>query len=72
MRGCDRLVVGDLVANQQAVVAVAGVGIERDVEDDADVELSFFDGARGAADQVVGVEGFAGIVRAELGFGVGK
>ena len=33
----DRLVVEDVAVAQQAVVAVAGVGIERDVAEDADV-----------------------------------
>ena len=33
----DGLVVDDLVAAQQAVMAVAGVGIERDVAQDADL-----------------------------------
>ena len=51
-----RLVVDDLVADQQAVVSVACVGIERDVENDAEVEPGVFDGARRAADQVVGLK----------------
>ena len=51
---CERLVVEDLAAAHQAVVAVAGVGVERHVEQHADVEPGLADGAGGAADQIVG------------------
>ena len=56
----------------QPVVAMAGVGIERDVEDDADVEARRLDGARRAAHEVLGIEGLARVLGAQLGLGVGK
>ena len=67
-----RLVVDDLVADEEAVMAVAGVGVERDVEDDTEVELGGLDGACCAADEVVGVEGLASVLAAFLRIGERK
>ena len=55
----DRLVVEDDAVAQQAVMAVAGEGIERDVGQEADLRHFLFDGAQGAADQIVRVERLA-------------
>ena len=52
----DRLVVDDHAVAQQAVMAVAGIGIERDVAQHADVRDRLLDRADRAADEVVGVE----------------
>ena len=49
----DRLVVEDDAVAQQAVMAVAGVGIERHVAQHADLGHRFFDGADRLADQIV-------------------
>ena len=68
----DRLVVDDLVAAHQAVMAVAGVGIERDVAQDADVGHFLLDGADRLADQIVGIERFAAALVAQLRIGVGE
>ena len=53
-------------------MAVAGVGVERHVEQHADVEAGLADGARRAADEIVGVERLAAVVGAQLGIGVGE
>ena len=63
----DRLVVDDLVAAHQAVMAVAGVGIERDVAQDADVGQFLLDRADRLADEVVGVERFAAVSSRSFG-----
>ena len=68
----DRLVVEDDAVAQQAVVAVAGVGIERDVAEHADVGHGLLDRADGAADEVVGVERLAAVLVAQLRVGVGE
>ena len=52
----DGLVVEDLAVPEQAVMAVAGIGIERDVAQDADIGHFLLDGADGAADEVVRIE----------------
>ncbi len=65
-------VIDDFIADQKSVVAVAGVGIERDVENDADVETGFLHRARCPADQVAGVEGFARVFGSERRVGEGK
>ena len=51
-----RLVVEDHAVLQQAVMAVARVGVERDVGEDADLGHGLLDGAHGAADEVVRVQ----------------
>ena len=48
-------------------MAVAGIGIERHVAEDADLRHLFLDGADGAADQVVGVERLGAVVVASAG-----
>ena len=68
----DGLVVEDRAVAHQAVVAVAGVGIERDVAQDADLRHRLLDGADRAADEVVGVERLAAVLVAQLRVGVGK
>ena len=52
----DRLVVEDPLAVHQAVMAVAGVGVERHVGDDADLRHGRLDRAHGAADEVAAVQ----------------
>ena len=49
----DRLIVEDLVAAEKAVVAVARIGVERDVGDEPDLGEFLLDGAAGAADEVL-------------------
>ena len=71
-RACERLVVEDLAAAHQPVVAVAGVGVERHVEQHADVEPGLADGAGRAAHEVVGIEGLAAVVGAQLRVRVGE
>ncbi len=66
------LVIGDLVADEDAVMAMRGVGIERDVADDADIGHGGLDGADGAADQIVGVDRLGGRVVAQRHVGIGK
>ena len=53
-------------------MAVAGIGIERDVAEDADLGHLLLDRADGAADQVVRIERFAAVLVAQLRIGVGK
>ena len=55
----DGFVVEDDAVAQQAVMAVAGEGIERHVAQHADLGHFFLDGADGAADQIVRIERFA-------------
>ena len=66
------LVVEDDAVAQQAVMAVAGVGIERHVAEHADLRHLLLDGADGAADQVVGVERLAAGLVAQFRVGVGE
>ena len=68
----DRLIVDDDAVAQQAVVAVAGVGIERDVAEHADVRHLPLDGADRAADEIVRVERLAAVLVAQLRIGIGK
>ena len=68
----DRLVVDDRAVAQQAVMTVAGIGIERDVAEDADLRHLFLDRANGATDQVVRIERLAAVLVAPLGIGVGE
>ena len=64
----DRLVVedGELARSglaHEPVVAVAGVGVERDVGDEAKLGKLALDRAAGAADEIVLVESFAPLAR---------
>ena len=68
----EGLVVEDHAVAHEAVVAVAVVGIERHVADDADVRHRLLDGADGAADEIVGVEGLARVGRLRRGSVSGK
>ena len=69
----DRLVVEDIaIVVGQAVMAVAGVGIERDVGQHADLGHRILDRLDRAADEVVGVERLAGIVAAQVRRRVGE
>ena len=61
----DGLVVEDGAVAHQAVMAVAGVGIERDVAEDADLRHLLLDGADGAADQIVRIERLAAVLVAQ-------
>jgi len=69
----DGLVVDDLVAAQDAVMAVAGERVERHVGDDADIRHGLLDRRRRAVDQVVGFEnvraGFVAKVHLDIGEG---
>lgn len=59
----DSLVVDDLAAPENAVMAVAGEGIERNVGNDADIGHRLLDRRRRLIDQVVGFEAVrAGLV----------
>ena len=66
------LVVEDFAAPQQAVMAVAGIGIERDIAEDADVGHFLLDGADGAADEIVRVERLGAGLVAQAGVGIGE
>ena len=68
----DGLVVEDGAVAQQPVMAVAGIGIERDVAEDADLRHLLLDRAYGAADQIVRIERFAAVLVAQLRVGIGK
>ena len=68
----DGFVVEDDAVAQQAVMAVAGIGIERDVAEHADLRNFLLDGADGAADQIVGIERFGAVVIAPVRLGIGK
>ena len=59
-------------SSQQAVMAVAGIGIERHVGEDADIGHGLLDGAAGPADQVFGVERLAADCVPQARIGVGK
>ena len=59
-------------SRMQAVMAVAGEGIERDVGQEADLRHFLLDGAHGAADQIVRVERFAAGLVAQVRVGIGK
>ena len=61
----DRLVVDDVAVAHQAVMAVAGVGVERDIAQDADLRHRLLDRADGAADEIVRVERFGAVVVAQ-------
>ena len=52
----DGFVVEDHAVAQKPVMAVAGIGVERHVAEQADLRHRFFDGADSAADQIVGIE----------------
>ena len=68
----DGFVVDDLAVAQQPVMAVAGVGIERDVAQDADVRHFLLDRADRLADQIFRIERFAAVLVAQLRIGVGE
>ena len=55
----DGLVVEDPIALHDAVVAVRGIGIERDVAEDADLRHGGLDRAACPADEIALVEGLA-------------
>ena len=59
----DGLVVEDFAVAHQPVMAVARVGVERDVAQDADLRHFLLDRAHGAADQIVRIERLAAVVR---------
>ncbi len=68
----QRLVVEDDAVADEAVVAVGIVGVEGDVEEDADLGDGGLDGAGGAADEVLGVPGLGGVGVLVGGLRVGK
>ena len=53
-------------------MAVAGIGIERDIAEQADLRHFFFDGADGAADEIVRIERLGTFVVAAARLGIGK
>ena len=62
-----RLVVENAAVLDQAVMAVAGVGIERDIAEDAEIGKFLLDRAHGLADQIVGVERLRAVLVAQRG-----
>ncbi len=58
--------------DQNPVMAVARVGIERHVADDADLRHLLLDGTHGAADEIAGIERLARAVVAQRSVGIGK
>ena len=66
------LVIEDGFAVHHAVMAVAGVRVERDIGDHADLRDRGLDRANGAADQIGVVQRFRAIGVAQLRLGVGK
>ena len=68
----DRLVVDDDAVAEKPIMAVAGVGIERHIAEDADLGHRLLDGADGAADQIAGVERLGAVFVAQPGIGIGK
>ena len=73
----DRLVVEDAdlacrTLADEAVVAVAGVRVERDVGDEAELRELPLDGAAGLADEIAVVEGLAAALVLEMRLGVRK
>ncbi len=61
----DRGVIDDASVVQQAVVTMVGIGIERDIDQQADIGHGRLDGPAGLRDQPVGIDGGAGIVGAD-------
>ena len=59
-------------SRDQPVMAVAGIGIERHIAQHADLRHRLLDRAHRAADQIVGVDGFAPVFAFQLGIGVGE
>src|SRR3546814_391925 len=68
----DRLVIEDAPVAQQAVVAVAVVGVERDIADDADVGQRVLHRADGAAHQVARIDRLARVRRLQFLRGIGE
>ena len=58
----DRRVIVHIAVAQYAVMAVAGIGIQRHVAQYADFRDGRLDGAHRAAHQVVGVQRFAAVI----------
>ena len=59
-------------SRKQPVMAVAGIGIERDIAEDADLRHRLLDRADGAADEIVGIERLGSVLVAQLRVGIGK
>ncbi len=68
----DAGVIVHIAVADQAVMAMAGIGIERHIAKDADLRHRFLDRAHGAADQIVGIDGFAPVLALEGRIGGGK
>ena len=68
----DGLVVEDGVAAQQSVVAMARIGVERDIGDEADGGRRGLDRAAGAAHEIVGIQRLAALGIAPVGIGIGE
>ncbi len=68
----DRLVVCDGVATQEAIMAMAGIGIERDIAEDTELRHRLLDGANCAAHQIFRIECFAAVLVAQDRIGIGK
>src|SRR5690606_32522349 len=65
-------VIGNATVDQQAVMAVTGVRVERHVEHKADIETGCPDCTGGGADEIVRVERFEGIIVPQVRVGIGK
>ena len=68
----DGLVVEDPAVLDQAVMAVAGERIERDVAEQAKAGEFLLDGAHRAADEIVRIDRLGTVFVAQRGLGVGK
>ena len=68
----DGAVVVDLAGDHEPVMAVARIGVERHVADDAEIGHGLLDGAHGAADEIAGIDRLARLVVAKRRVGVGK
>ncbi len=60
------------VLADQPVVAVAGVGVERDVGDEAEPRELLLDRAAGAADEIALVVGLGAVLVLQMRLGVGE
>ena len=71
---CHRIVIDDIAGVvEQPVLAVAGIGVERDIGEDADIaSAGIADRLDRAAHQIVGIERLGPVVAAAIGLRVGK
>jgi hypothetical protein len=61
---CDRFIVDDVAVAKEPVMAVAGIGVECDVTDDANgLPVRLLHGSNRAADEILRVDGFISVRR---------